>query len=392
MELSPYQQTQQLIEKSTSILITTAPIYKNQPIITQIDKVASSLALHYILKELGKKTRVAIKGAKKQFSFLPFCEHIKSNLNAAKDFILSLNTKEKKVKKINYTEEDEKLNIFITPKNGSFISQDLSLKYGPPKHDLIIVLDLADLENLGKNLEKNAELFYEAPIVNIDIKAGNEYFGEVNLVEITSSSCSEIIYKLIKNIWPEKITQDLATLLLSGIIARTNSFQSYSTTPETFKASSELLEKGADKDSIIQNLFKTKNFSLLKLLGRALARIKANTNKKIVWTILTQDDFKKSLSSTKMLDYVFEEFINFNRQSKIHCLFAQIKDNLIEFHIRAQKDFHIENLLEEEEIIQKKNQGNFLYLKGEKISDNILDLQKTTIDHLSSLPVLQEDV
>ena len=63
----------------------------------------------------------------------------------------------------------------------------------------MVVLGSPDKESLGKVYEENPDIFYEVPVVNIDNHAENDNFGQLNIVDITSSSTSEIVADMLQN-------------------------------------------------------------------------------------------------------------------------------------------------------------------------------------------------
>ena len=157
--------------------------------------------------------------------------------------------------------------------------------------DLIFVLGAKSLEDLGGLYEQNTDLFFETPKINIDNRAENEYFGQINLVDITVTSAAEILAELLQKYEEQLMDQDIATCLLLGIISSTRSFQHVQTTPKAFLKASELVALGARQQEIIKNIYKTKSLPLLKLWGRALARMKILEDEKIVYSILSSDGF-----------------------------------------------------------------------------------------------------
>ena len=88
------------------------------------------------------------------------------------------------------------------------------------------------------------------------------------------------------------IDEDIATLLLTGIITDTGSFQNANTTPKSFAVAAQLISYGARQQEIIQHIYKTKQLSQLKLWGRILSKIQTDDSHKIVWSVVTQQDFR----------------------------------------------------------------------------------------------------
>lgn len=304
MGKTPIKQTIDLIGKSNNLIIGLP----NNP---STDAVASGLAMFLVLEKLGKKVKVVCSGFNlpPQHQFLPKSKEIVSDLTALRKFVISLDVSRTKVQELSYDiSNNKKLDIFITPKNGFFEERDVTTSASAYEYDAIIILDTPDLEGLGKIYDDNTEFFYHTPIINIDHNPANEYFGEINIVNLVATSTSEIIFELLKEL-DTGLDEYVATSLLTGIISKTKSFQTTSVTPRSLAISSYLIENGARRDDIIKNLYRTKSINTLKLWGRALARLKTEQNGKIVWSLLNKRDFDKSNAKEADLEGVIDELI-----------------------------------------------------------------------------------
>lgn len=287
MELSPKQQAVTRIKEAKKILILT---HKDP----DGDALGSSLALLSYFKKANKEAMVVCNEPTPEiFSFLPNIAEVSRDFAGVRDFVVSLDTAAIKADKIMYKVSDNKLNIIISPKSGVFTKEMISFPEGGFNFDLIIVLDSPDLERLGTPFEKNPDLFYEVPVINIDHHSGNDYFGQVNLVDVTSTSTSEILVSLLEALSPEKSPFDdnIATLLLTGIITDTGSFQNTNTTPKSLTVAAQLVAAGAKRDEIIKNIYKTRPLSTLRLWGRALANIHDEKSYGFVWSTISANDF-----------------------------------------------------------------------------------------------------
>lgn len=287
MELSPKQQAVTRIKEAKKILILT---HKDP----DGDALGSSLALLSFFKNIGKEAiSVCNEPTPEVFNFLPNVSEISRDFAGVRDFVISLSTKDVKADKIMYKVSDDKLNIIISPKSGVFTKEMVEFPEGGFNFDLIIVLDSPDLERLGTPFEKNPDLFYETPVINIDHHSGNDYFGQVNLVDVTSTSTAEILVSLLEALSPEKSPFDekIATLLLTGIVTDTGSFQNTNTTPKSLTVAAQLVAAGAKRDEIIKNIYKTRPLSTLRLWGRALANIHDEKDYGFVWSSLSANDY-----------------------------------------------------------------------------------------------------
>lgn len=304
MMLPIEQQVISLIQKHERILICL-------PANPSTDAIASGLAMHSVLQKLGKQSKVVADGfaLPENHRFLPKSEEIEHDLTALKKFIISLNIHQVKVQDLTYDIKDDNLNIFVTPKNGFFMPTDVSTSGSDYQFDLIITLDCPEINALGKIFDQNAEFFHHTPIINIDHHAGNEHYGEINSVTITATSISEIIFEFLEHLGKGLLDEYIATNLLTGIISKTKSFKTNSVTPRSLAIASHLIASGARRGEIVQNLYQTKSMQSLKLWGKALAQLEADSDRKIVWSILTKKDFIDTNTNPLDLEPVIDELI-----------------------------------------------------------------------------------
>ena len=99
----------------------------------------------------------------------------------------------------------------------------------------------------------------------------------------------------------------IASCLLTGIIWSSQNFRNAKTRPKSFETSALLIEKGACHQKIIQNLYKQKSLSQIKLLGKVLERLKFNQQKDLYLASLAEKDFQECQANSKDLSFVLEE-------------------------------------------------------------------------------------
>ncbi len=304
MESTPLQQAAELLKKAQNVLVCL-------PHALSTDAIASGVALHLALAKQGKQSTIA--GAHPpvppSHAFMPKSQDITADLAALKRFVIQVDTRNAPVAELAYDRADDALRIFLTPKQGSYTSTDVTTSTTEPSFDCAVTLDCQDLDHLGPLFEKNAEFFYATPIINIDHSPANEHFGQVNVVDLVATSVAEIVTDLLKHIQPEHLRDDVATALLAGMIAKTKSFQTPTVTPKSLTTASELVAAGARRDEIIRNLFQTKSLAVLKLWGRALARLRATEDGKLVWAVLNRADFERAGTTPASLSGVVDELM-----------------------------------------------------------------------------------
>jgi len=288
------------------------------------DDVASSLALFLFLKKIGKEVEiVSMASAKnKVWSFLPGASDIKDSLVNLRKFIVSLDISQAKIDQIKYAIEDKSLNFIISPKEGWFSSEDVSTSASGFRFDLIITIGAGDLESLGKLYDSNVEFFYKTTIINIDCRANNEEFGQINHVNANSVSTAEIIFDLLTEEKLELIDENIATCLLAGIISKTKNFKNTNLTPDTLLTTSKLINLGAKREEIINNLYRSRNFKTLKLWGKILNGLNSELGSQLIWSTAKKEDFLDSeTGEDSIFDIVDELIVNIPEAKIIVIIF-----------------------------------------------------------------------
>jgi bifunctional oligoribonuclease and PAP phosphatase NrnA len=277
MELSPKQQAVNEIKKATNVLI----LGHKKP---DGDHLGSMLALGKALTSLNKKVEIiASDKIDSIFNFLPGREDIKPDFKHTDGKIIKIDTDRIPIKGMKWQREDNFLNIYLdTDKNLKF--EFIEINNGLPKPDLVIIINTPDVEKIDSTYDKNTELFFEVPIINIDHHPGNEYFGSINLIDLTATSTAEILVSLLEALGIKIDDGDIATNLLAGIIYSTQSFRNQNTTPKSLTVAAQLLAAGAKQQEIISNFYKRKPVELLKMWGEMLANIEEDHTHRFAWT------------------------------------------------------------------------------------------------------------
>jgi phosphoesterase RecJ-like protein len=159
-----------------------------------------------------------------------------------------------------------------------------------PDYDRLCLIDCADRKRLG-NFAKDdpSRVDGTVPIVNIDHHITNSRFGVVNIVEPEASSAAEIVAEILK-LWGTAVTSGIAKALLAGIYGDTLGLRTPSTTPHTIRTAADLLERGAELEPIVDQLFRLKPRSTICLWEHALHNIQWRGP--IIWTEMTQQGFQ----------------------------------------------------------------------------------------------------
>ncbi|MBU4331729.1 DHH family phosphoesterase [Patescibacteria group bacterium] len=374
MSLTPEQQIYNSIEKAKNILITFKQGH-------DIDSITAALAIAQVLKKLDKKYCIASYDFKllPKLSFLAQTKEIKGVVPPLRKFIISLNISKSQVKELNYDVLGERLKIFITPQNGFFAPEDVLIENSNFIFDLTFVLNTQDLDALGKIYEDNTEFFYETPIINIDYHPNNEYFGQINLINLVATSTSEIVYSLIEALDKNLIDEDVATALLTGVISETKNFKSLEITPQTLITTSKLITLGGRREEIVENLYRTKTITDLKLWGRVLARLELSKKEpRLVSSSLTLQDFEKSgASKDTLLEVIDELIVNIPKAEIIILLYEEKEKDITVLVTSYNKNIDVFGLTSEFKPQGSKDKVRFS-IKGK----SVLEAEKWLIPKL----------
>jgi phosphoesterase RecJ-like protein len=225
----------------------------------------------------------------------------------------------------------------VVPKKGAIGPHDITIGAGEKPYDLIVVVDTADLSLLGSLYTRHMDVFSDLPVLNIDHHISNVRYGQTHLIDPTAASATEVLYSWFLQVpdWRGKITPDIATLLLTGLITDTRSFQNPNTTPRSLEIAAELLERGARQQEIIQHIYKTKPLSTLKIWGRALNRIQMDAVAGIVWSSISKEDLQEMEAASRETHGILDELISTIPNADVHVLFTEVEDGGLKASMRS---------------------------------------------------------
>ncbi|MBI2636504.1 DHH family phosphoesterase [Candidatus Peregrinibacteria bacterium] len=303
------------------------------------DALSSALACYQMFSGIGKDVTVICPDTPPEsLRFLPGFEKLEGGIAEDRNFVITINLDDGvEVDKLRYTVEDRKVNIIVVPRTGKISTRQITFAEGERRYDLIVVVDTADLTLLGALYTDHIDLFSQIPVLNVDHHISNARYGQTHLIDPTAASATEVLYNWFLRVpdWRDRITPDVATLLLTGLITDTRSFQNPNTTPRSLEAAAELLERGARQQEIIRHIYKTKPLSTLKIWGRALNRIQMDSVSGIVWSGVSREDLQEMEASSKETHGILDELISTIPNADVHVLFAEVEEGGLKASLRS---------------------------------------------------------
>lgn len=236
----------------------------------------------------------------------------------------------KKNTKLAYDLPPKNLGWLINYKPLFVSAVDLSENY-----DLLIVLDSSDLVHAGGD-RILAGLPKKPFIINIDHHATNKNFGDINLVLPDAASTSEIIYQIL-NTLKVKITKNIASAILAGIIYDTYNFTNPNTNYRSLESASRLLIAGASLNQVCDSILKNKTVESLKIWGTILMRLRYNQSLGIASTFITKNDLPETIGDQDITEGI-ANFLNNLSGIKALLLLQELPDDLIKGSLRTNDD------------------------------------------------------
>ncbi len=321
MALTPSQQAFEHISRASRILIVTKEHATN-------DAIASVISCGLILRALGKEADAVIPGIDPATlpPFFPSLDRLSATVGALRALTITLDVSSVPLRELSYDVNDGALRISVIPKRGEWDASAVSVQPATDRYDLVIALDTPDRQSLGELARTHADFLYRTPIINIDCASTNEQWGQLNIVQLTAVSTTEILFELLETWNRNLLNEDIATALLAGMIAKTNSFRTSNVTPKTLSSAARLIGAGAKREEIVHGLWKTRSVDTLKLWGRVLSRLKQDEARGLVWSTITRQDILETGASLDTLEDVTTELVGYAPHAHIIVYIVEDRD------------------------------------------------------------------
>lgn len=176
------------------------------------------------------------------------------------------------------------------PNKFNFLFSDIEMPEFDEKY--VVAVDVAT-----ENLLGDFEAVYGGKIdLCIDHHGSNTEYAKQLLLNADSAACCEIILKVIKALGVE-LDKGIANCLFTGISTDTGCFRYSNVTSNTFRATAELIDAGADNAMINRVMFETKTRTYAALERLAIEGMRFYEDGKICIITITQDMYNKTGSS-----------------------------------------------------------------------------------------------
>ncbi len=242
------EQKQQLVtrlKESTNVLITVS----NNP---SVDQLAAAIGFTLAVNKLNKHATAVFSGeVPSAIEFLDPEKTIRKNTDSLRDFIISLDRD--KADKLRYKVEDKVVRIFISPYRTAIKQEDLHFDQGDFNVDLVVALGVKEQKDLDEAITAHGRILHDATVATVNTSE-NGTVGTIHWQDTNASSLSEMLSSLTADLKEDLLDNQIATALLTGIVAETDRFSNDKTRPSTMAVSSKLMAAGANQQLVSAKL------------------------------------------------------------------------------------------------------------------------------------------
>lgn len=213
-----------------------------------IDEISAALATTLLLDGMGKHVTAIYSGTTPNIlAFLKPEETFEKDTNSLQDFIIALN--KNKADHLRYNVEGDYVKVYITPYRTDLSEKDLEFSRGDFNVNLVIAFDVQSGTDLDGALTEYGRIMHDATAINISTEHAGR-FAELEWYEPSASSVCELISILAEQLKVETLSPEVATALLTGIVAATDRFSNQHTSPSVMTIAAKLMAAGADQQLI----------------------------------------------------------------------------------------------------------------------------------------------
>lgn len=248
-DIKAKQQVVEKIKEASKILVTVS----NSP---SVDALSAALGLTLLFDKQEKYATAIFSGeVPPAIAFLEPEKTFDETTDSLRDFIIALN--KEKADHLRYKVEGDSVKIFITPYKTTIDKDDLEFSQGDYNVELVIALGVDNQDHLDKALEDHGQILHDATVITISAGDQSSDLGGIDWHDANASSLSEMVAGLAEALKDDKkslVDAQIATALLTGIVAQTDRFSNQHTTSKVMTVAAQLMSAGADQQLIATEL------------------------------------------------------------------------------------------------------------------------------------------
>jgi phosphoesterase RecJ-like protein len=287
VDSNDFQQAVELINKSSSILITTHARPDG-------DACGCLVAMRDALVALGKKVKLLMLSEVPEWYEFLFDE------------------------KVPVLGEDIQLEGLMEGRFGQF--------------DLIMIIDTNSYSQLPKFDEYLKQA--DKPVLVIDHHVTADGLGDVELVDSDAAATALNVYDLLKYAnWP--VTEKMAEALFVAVATDTGWFQFGNTDSRVYRDCAELIDAGAKPTKIYDNLYQNFSSSRFMLMAAMFNTLELHFDGRYAVQHVRLKDFEQTGAAFKDTENLIDECRRIGTV-EVAALFVELKDGLVKCSLRSR--------------------------------------------------------
>lgn len=205
----------------------------------------------------------------------------------------------------------------------------------PTDETLLVFVDGSSADRFGPAFDP--ALFAGRSVLEIDHHITNDFFAPMNYVDPGAASTAEIIYRFTIALGvPFDAT--IAQCLLTGIITDTLGFRTASTTVETLRVATALMQAGGSIPVVIENAFNRVPLPSLRLRGHILSQ--AHLDGIVLWAEVPQKLMRELGVTTNGTGGIVNQLLSVEG-AKIAVLLTEKDNGKIDVGLRSRVGYDV---------------------------------------------------
>jgi phosphoesterase RecJ-like protein len=153
----------------------------------------------------------------------------------------------------------------------------------------LLCFDSGDTLRLGG---PHRELPPSAAVVNVDHHVTNTGYGHLNWVEPDAPSVGAMVFRLLRRAGLP-VDADVALPLYLSLVEDTGRFSYSNTTPAALRAAAEMVEAGAQPETVTNHLYRNEDLGTMRLRARCVDRLETAAGGRLATTYVTRADLEE---------------------------------------------------------------------------------------------------
>ena len=223
---------------------------------------------------------------------------------------------------------------FVVGKQFSFLDTTLLVPPGevPESVDVAVVVDTSVATRLGSALPI-VERAGTVVVVDHHLSQDGQ-IGDVLVVDTAAGAAAQVVHRLLGELgWG--IDKEMATALYVGIVTDTGRFQYSATSPEVHRITADLIEAGVEPAVVSRHVYEESPFAYLGVAGAVLSRSRLDTERRLVWSLLTRTDLADANLKYEDADGLID-LIRIAEESDVACLLRELGDGKYKGSLRSR--------------------------------------------------------